>query len=545
MSTKGRRTALLIAVNLLLVGAVVKLLHHDQGNSGWLDSISSEGAMDWSDRYAADAGKLPDCPGCNVLMISLDIFRPDHMECLGGKREITPNMCDMAKAGTLFENFIVHAYQTPVSQMSIFTGRYPSSSGYVSFASTLPSDVPTFQEALQQAGYATTAMGSSFEVMTDMSGPSTTDGKRRFFKEGLNPSMSFGRGFDRFVFTGNRNVPTDAIPFLQNVTEEPFFLWLILGSLHWPYGDNGDPAKQKMFDDPNYTGPLLDQRLSFALLSRISGNTLYNDNGSTTALTPEDGAYINNRYDFGLWTVDEFIGEMMTAIPKEVLQNTLIVLHGVHGEDLGEHGYFGHYDIYDTEVRSTLIVLNPKHKTKKKRVTEQVEAVDLAPTMLEVLGLNPMPNIDGESFKTTLRTGKGDPDALAFFERIPIWEDIFRFRVSMPQHYVQRVHQVLDYSVPGDTGVRTLRWKLIHRRARAVEAQVSWSAYLTGKPLQRRQWELYDLRSDPTEQHNVVDQHPDVAAQLQAALLQWEAGLRGPVGDPRGAYGLGQQSQPF
>jgi len=538
MRIKRRRFALVVAVNLLLVGAVIWLLNREQGNSGWLDSASSKGVMDWSDRYAVDADGLPDCPGCNVLMISLDIFRPDHMECLGGKREVSPNMCDMAKAGTLFENFIVHAYQTPVSQMSIFTGRYPSSSGYVSFTSTLPRDVPTFQETLQQAGYSTTAMGSSFEVMTDMSGTAVPGGVRRFNKEGLNPSMSFGRGFDRFVFTGNRNVPTDAIPFLQTPPNRPFFLWLIVGSLHWPYGDSGDPAKQKMFDDPNYAGLLYDQKLNFHLLSRISDDTIYDDAGRVIPLSADDEAYINNRYDFGLWTVDEFIGEMMTAIPKEVLQNTLIVLHGVHGEDLGEHGYFGHYDIYDTEVRSTLIVLNPKHKTKKERVTEQVEAIDLAPTILDVLGLNPMTNIEGESFKTTLRKGKGDPDALAFFERIPLWEDIFRFRASMPQAYVQRVHQVLDYSVPGDTGVRTLRWKLIHRRARDVEAQVSWSAFLTGKPLQRTEWELYDLRSDPTEQHNVVDQHPDVAEPLQAALLEWEGSLRGPVGDPRGAYGL-------
>ncbi len=139
-----------------------------------------------------------------------------------------------------------------------------------------------------------------------------------------------------------------------------------------------------------------------------------------------------------------------------------------------------------------------------------------------------------------MRDGKGDPEALAFFERIPLWEDIFRYRLSMPNDYVNRIHRVLDYSVPGDTGVRTLRWKLIHRRARNIEAQVSWSAYLTGQPLQRQEWELYDLKKDPTEQHNVIDKHPDVAQRLQAELLEYERGLRGPVGDPRGRHLLGQ-----
>ena len=540
MTKKRTKIVTIACVNIILLAAVWFLATKDQGGSSWLSATSAEGAMDWSDRYAADAGDLPECPGCNVLMISLDIFRPDHMKCLGASKDVAPNICAMGKAGTFFENFIVHAYQTPISQMSIFTGRYPSSSGFVSFASTLDPNIPTFPEALQNAGYSTTAIGSSFEVMLDMSSVWKPGKKPMFHQVGLNPGISFGRGFDKFIFTGNRNVPTDAIPFLQSPPGKPFFLWMIIGSLHWPYGLSGDPAKQHMFDDPNYQGMFYGQKLNFWLLSRINGNKYYAPNGEVIPLTEGDIAYINSRYDFGLWTVDEFIGELMTSMPEETLKNTMIVLHGVHGEDLGEHGYVGHYDIFDTEVKSTLIILNPKHKVKKDRIEAQVEGIDLSPTLLDVLQLPPLPNTEGQSFKDVLRDGKGDPEALAFFERIPLWEDIFRYRLSMPNDYVNRIHRVLDYSVPGDTGVRTLRWKLIHRRARNIEAQVSWSAYLTGQPLLRQEWELYDLKKDPTEQHNVIDKHPDVAQRLQAELLEYERGLRGPVGDPRGRHLLGQ-----
>lgn len=483
-------------------------------------------AVDWEQRYASDAGDGVDCAGCNVLMVSLDIFRPDHMPCFGYGKPTAPNICDMVEHGVTFDNFIVHAYQTPVSQMSLFTGRYPSSSGFVSFASKLSADVPYFPESMKAGGYNTVALGSSFEVMTDMS--NADSGRRSFTRQGLNPGLSFGRGFDRFVFTGNRNLPTDGITWLQQHGHEKFFLWMILGTLHWPYGAQGDPAQRTMFDPPNYQGVLAkESSLGFELLSHIYKGRLYEPEDPTRSVPLEasDAAYINSRYDFGLWTVDAFIGELMAAIPPEVMQNTLIVLHGVHGEDLGEHGYFGHYDVYDTEVRSTLIVLNPKHRASGVRVKEQVQGVDLTPTLLDVLGLPALPNTDGHSFREVWSTGKGDPENIAYFQRIPLWEDIFRHKGGMPQLFVSKVADLLDARVVGDTGLRTLRWKLLHRTARAVEAEVSWWTYVSNLPVRRSEWELYDLIADPTEQHNVVADRADVAEGLKQRLLAWEQAL--------------------
>ncbi len=544
MPSQHRRilVPLLVAGNLLVVLGIVFALARSSADepASWQQQRQDRGVA-WDERFAEGADGHPDCPDCNVLMISLDIFRPDHMPCFGYARDTAPNICAMAQHGTLFERFIVHAYQTPVSQMSIFTGRYPSSSGYVSFGSTLSPSVPTLPERLQQHGYQTVAMGSSFEVMTDMS--STQVGRVRFHRDGLNPGLSFGRGFDRFVFTGNRNLPTDAIPWLRQHGDEPFFLWLILGTLHWPYGTRGDPALAYMYDPPGYDGPLAGMpRLGFEQLSRIYQGTLYDDiSGGITPLGPQDTAYINARYDFGLWTVDGFIGELMRAIPPEQRDKTLILLHGVHGEDLGEHGYFGHFDIYDTEIASTLLVLNPEHRAEGVRIAEQVEGVDLAPTLLEVLGLPPLEAPDGASFVEALRLGRGDPERRAFSERIPLWEDIFRHRSSMPTDYVAMINGIMDGVLIGDTALRTQRWKLLHRRARLLEERVSWWTYLSGQIVARPEWELYDLQADPTEQTNVIQRHPEIAADLQAELLDWEQrmaarqreAVAGGWGDPR------------
>ena len=516
---KHRRLALLLLLNAAVVGLILVLIQ----NRSQLWQIGGTGTqVNWGERLADDADDDPTCADCNVLMISLDIFRPDHMPCMGYPTDTTPNICEMAKHGTLFEDFIVHAYQTPVSQMSLFTGRYPSSSGYVSFGSVLPDGMPYLPEQLKAAGYNTVAMGSSFEVMTDMT--SSQDGNPRFHKEGLNPGLSFGRGFDRFIFTGNRNLPTDAIPWIEEHEDEKFFLWLILGTLHWPYGDHGDPAERTKFDPPGYDGIFAKgDRLGFTTISRIfDGNFYPRSSRRPIPVTSADEAYINGRYDFGLWTVDQFIGELLAAIPEDVLANTLILLHGVHGEDLGEHGYFGHYDIYDTEVDSTLLVINPHHKAEAVRVAEQVEGVDLAPTLLDVLDLPPMADTDGSSFKRALATGVGDPDRVTFFQRMPLWEDIFRHRTKMPQRYVEKIMPILDEKIYGDTGLRTSRWKLIHRQARKIEAKVSWYEHLTKRLVIRPEWELYDLEADPMEMTNVASSHPEVAAELQAKLLAWE-----------------------
>jgi len=517
---RRRKIAGLLAINLALlvaVGAVYRARHAPAPVEA--DALP----IAWDARLAPDATELDAaCKGCNLLLVSLDIFRPDHMSCNGYDADTTPYLCDLAAHSVVFDNFIVHAYQTPVSLMSMLTGRYPSSSGFTNFGAVLPPTVDYFPETLHQAGYTNVAMGSSFEVMSDMS--AYAKGSLRFRKDGLNPGTSFGRGFDRFVFTGQRNTPTDAYAWLAHPPEGRFFLWLVLGTLHWPYGAHGDPAEQGRFDPPGYHGPLADQKLGFEIVSRIYDGKWYRDPGQPpVTLDADDAAFINARYDFGMWTVDQFIGELLASIPPDVLQNTLIVLHGVHGEDLGEHRYFGHYDVYDTEVHSTLLVLSPKRRTEGTHIRAQIEGVDLGPTLLDLLGLPPLQGALGASVAPTIEANAGDEDRPAYFQRIPLWEDIFRYRTDMPADYVSRIDPLLDKAVVGDTGMRTLRWKLIHRRARAIEEQVSWWTYVAGAPIRRPEWQLYDLAADPTEQVNVADREPEVTTRLAAELTAWEA----------------------
>ncbi len=526
---RQRQVAALVAANMVIFAAVAAV-----GRArAPVPEASAPHTVAWEARLAPDATELDAaCPGCNLLLVSLDIFRPDHMPCFGYDAPTTPHICELAAHATVFDNFIVHAYQTPVSLMSMLTGQYPSQSGFTNFAAVLPEEADYFPEALKQAGYGTVAMGSSFEVMSDMS--AYTKGSLRFRKTGLNPGTSFGRGFDRFVFTGQRNVPTDAIGWLAEPRAQPWFLWLVVGTLHWPYGAHTDPAERTRFDPPGYAGPLADGKLGFEVLSHIHDGKLYGQPGEPpTPLTEADTAFVNARYDAGMWTVDQFVGELLAGMPPEVMQKTLIVLHGVHGEDLGEHGYFGHYDVFDTEVRSTLIVLSPRRRQEGVRIAAQVEGVDLGPTLLDLLGVAPMEGTLGRSVAGWIAAGKGDEDRPAFTQRVPLWEDIFRYRADMPADYIAHTDPILDRAVYGDTGIRTLRWKLLHRRARAIEEAVSWWTWLSGGPIRRPEWELYDLVADPDERVNVAERESTVLAELSAQLLAWEAKVGADVDEPR------------
>jgi len=478
---------------------------------------------DWSQRLAPDADGDATCDGCNVLLLALDIFRPNHLQCMGYPRETAPNICEMRSEGISFDTFMAHAYQTPIAQMANFTGLRPSRSGFVSFASQLDPAIPTLPERLQAAGYQTVAMGSSFEVMADMS---KADGKRNAFKRaGLNPSLSFGRGFDRFVFTGNRNQPTDVIPWLRTQSQQPWFLWVVFGSLHWPYGAAAEVSEQSRFDPSSTNGVVTSSRPpGFRTVSRIYGNRLYSEVGPEGGepLTARDHALLNARYDVGLWDADRFIGDLIDSMTPEQLQSTLIVLYGIHGEDLGEHGYYGHYDIFDVETRMTMVVLDPKLRRSGVRISEVTEGVDLAPTVLDLVGLPPLSNIDGVSLVPAMEQGRGDPNRTAIVERVPLWEDIFRHKHSVPDEFSERVNARLDQGVWRDRAIRDSKYKLIHRTAREVEAEVSWYGYLTGSPPQRPEWELYDLREDPTEQINVYETRATEVTGLQARLLEWE-----------------------
>jgi arylsulfatase A-like enzyme len=203
---------------------------------------------------------------------------------------------------------------------------------------------------------------------------------------------------------------------------------------------------------------------------------VHNWNGDNPDAKIDEGK--RHQYDAVLGQVDRFLGDMLVAFnarPPE--QQPIIVVTADHGEGLGDHGASYHStDLYDSQTHVPLVITGPM--IKPRRVAEPVQLVDLAPTLLELAGFVPpgMPEMDGASIADLVTGARvADPDAGYAF-----------------------MAQVADRSVAqGERAVVQGRWKLIDLGNRL---------------------ELYDIRSDPNEMHDVAEENPKQLAKMKALL---------------------------
>ena len=198
--------------------------------------------------------------------------------------------------------------------------------------------------------------------------------------------------------------------------------------------------------------------------------TRININKGRTPFSDQDVEAYHARHDEVLVYVDEWIGRILDELKaKGRYDESLIVLLGDHGDAFWEHGFIGHSNTpFDELVNVPLIVKLPGSAQAGRRVSQMVGLVDVAPTLLEYVGAVPPDGMDGKSFLSLLLDE----------------EPAFPARTIFSEHF----HCI---------GVRTEEWKYIQ--------------YPDQPP------ELYDLKADPGEQHNVIEQYPEVARKLSLA----------------------------
>lgn len=291
-----------------------------------------------------------------------------------------------------------------------------------------------------------------------------------------------------------------------------FFLWLSLGSVHWPYGQD----ERYHFTDRRYDGFLKNtpnagwQTYGFMYKDTHYDSETYETIGT---VTNEDFSFVEGRYDDGIVKTDRMLRELLTYLKRSGLEkNTIVILQSEHGESLGERGYVAHYDIYDEETRVPLIIKAPS--IPSGRTFSLVSGVDILPTTLDLLNIQ-SPNIDGESVAPHLLTETPAPRSEVFLSRTPLWEEVINTGKEFTEH-------------PYDTGIRNMKWKLLHRLSRDFQSEQGWWSVLSGTPTILPEYELYDLDNDPAEKQNVFDLHarsPEVLA-LQEKLLRWEKEMR-------------------
>jgi len=326
----------------------------------------------------------------NLILISLDTLRADHLSAYGYERPTSPAIDRLAASGVLFERAFSHAPHTAQAHMSLFTSLYPAQHGVENLEDggerRLSPEVPTLAELLRRAGYRTRALTGGGNVAG---------------------AFGFDRGFDEYDDRGGDAAVTfgQAAALLETwgveATERPFFLFVHTFQIHDPYV--AAPAYVEAFTDPGYAGRIIGtpQELRKVVGKGWENQAAFHDAYWSRADLddPRDVAQLRGLYDASIRYTDEQVGSLLEAVDRLGLGgSTWIVLLSDHGEAFGEHGGFLHEDVHVECLRVPLVVRAPPGRIAAGiRVQRAVRLIDVMPTLLEQLGLPVPEHLEGET----------------------------------------------------------------------------------------------------------------------------------------------------
>jgi choline-sulfatase len=375
----------------------------------------------------------------NILLITLDTTRADHLGAYGDTSARTPTFDQLASEGVLFEHAVSVAPITLPAHVSLLTGRYPFAHGVRNNGNfRVADDVPTLATVLRDRGYRTAAFVSAF-VLDRRSGLSRgfDEYDDRFDAGGApTPDDEVERRGDRTGQLAEKWIATQ----LGNAGPDlpPFFVWLHLYDPHDPY----------------------------------------------TPPPPFAEPFRGHPYDGEIAFDDAVVGSLVARLKRlGVLSTTIVALVGDHGESLGEHGEATHaMFVYESAVHVPMMLWWEGHLAPA-RVAPPVRGIDLAPTLLDLAGMPPFADVEGQSLLPLARGGRERPAAAYSETYFPLF-----FMNWAPLRAIQDD-----------------RWKFIDAPAA----------------------ELYDLATDPHERSNLAAREPARAAALRRALESVSGAGRG------------------
>jgi arylsulfatase A-like enzyme len=426
-----------------------------------------------------EGSSLP--PRGNILLITVDTLRADHLSSYGYPRQTSPVLDRLAAEGVRFDRPSVQWPKTGPSFASIFSSTYPKDNGIVrQIGIPVPEELSLLAERLSAAGFATAAVVSNGALGTE---------------------FNFDQGFERYVQTwkvqgveGDPNragvVTDEALAVAAELDPaRPFFLWVHYLDPHFPYTPPEEYADRFIDDehfDPTVRVPI-DRQSARRQMAAIGRDMVLEER--------EDLAFYEARYDAEILYADTEIGRLLDGLGGSGrLDGTVIAMTSDHGESLGEHHYYFDHGrfAFQTCLRVPLILSYPG--VIEPRVDpDPVQLIDLAPTLLELAGvaLDDGAWMQGESLVDRLL---GDPDGTA--------EPRLAFSEA-------------GYATGGkwQRVVQDRRYKLVLVRGQHLR---KWFGSPEGD-----QWVLYDLEADPAETVDVSDVETSDARRLQKALVAW------------------------
>jgi arylsulfatase A-like enzyme/Tfp pilus assembly protein PilF len=367
----------------------------------------------------------------NVILVTIDTLRADHVGCYGNRSVPTSTMDRLARDGVVFRRAIAQVPLTLPSHVAILTGTYPMWNGVADLTTAgLGPGIPTLAEVFKKHGYSTAALVSAF-VLNSMWG---LNRGFDFYDDAMNPQQD-DEGKQHPHLERRASATVDhTLRWLQGHSSQPFFLWLHLYDPHAPY-DPAEPFKSRFRTHP---------------------------------------------YDGEIAYTDEQLGRFVSFLEVHNLYaSSLILLVSDHGEGLGEHGEQQHgLFIYNSTVHVPLILKLPAgFKSAQRSINQVVNTVDIAPTLTQYCRF---PSTNSASFQ-----GRS---------LLPLLESA---SLGAPrQGYSESLYPRSSFG-----------WHSLH----GTENE---EYHYIRAPRE----ELYDLRQDPAETRNILEQNLALAATLRESM---------------------------
>jgi arylsulfatase A-like enzyme len=357
----------------------------------------------------------PKQPPPNLILLSIDTLRADHLGCYGYARRTSPAIDELARSSTLYEQALAPAPWTLPSHAALLTGLHPWALGIVDDCSAIPDGTPAVAEALTRAGYATAAFVDS--------GPRGYLGAARGFARGF-ASYSHapfpGHGRNRY---DARATVEAADRWLESRSpKRPFFLFLHTKSVHaapaldageWPYDHPDAYVRRFVAGGPRFSWREGDQVRGALFLMRLNDRILRGD-APSPPLPPAAVEELIGLYDAGIAYVDEQVAALTAVLRRRGLaRDTVLILTADHGEAFLEHRFVLHREVYENLLHVPLLIHDPRNPGGR-RIARVVRLEDVAPTILRVAGVGdrafgdarPLPDLDGS---------EGGPPVLASY----------------------------------------------------------------------------------------------------------------------------------
>ena len=315
----------------------------------------------------------------NVLLITIDTLRADHLGVYGYRRPTSPRMDALARGGAVFEEAYTYWPKTRGSFVAMLTGRRASQTGYSKTHPLLLGMNPTLAGVLKAAGYATAATVDNANLAKALGYAQGFDAYRETWEE---PALA--SEIDR-----TRAITGDGVRYLAAARpEQPFLLWLHYVNPHAPYTPP-PPFDTAFLDEEAKGGPRL---------GVVPGS--HGGIPKSWAVAGQDrlGYYVA-QYDGEIATVDQEVGRVLDALAASAVKDrTLVMLASDHGESLGEHDYFFDHgeNLFDPSLRIPLVVAGPGVKAGH-RSGVLASTLDLMPTVLDAVKVSYPPDLAGES----------------------------------------------------------------------------------------------------------------------------------------------------